>query len=103
MLRALEREPALLTDDGLDHDAKTAGVLAWVSIAGDLRALVNAIRPEDGEPAVPGYTLSPNSAMAAAAVIGRAHDAGGPGHDDGDACAELRKRLARHAAGRFTP
>jgi hypothetical protein len=38
-------------------------------------------------------TVSPNTAVAAAAAIRRGHEHGGPGHDDDDACEELARRL----------
>jgi hypothetical protein len=39
--------------------------------------------------------ISPNTATAAAQAIRRGHQ--GPGHDDGDACEELARRLDREA------
>jgi hypothetical protein len=37
--------------------------------------------------------ISPNTANAAAEAIRRGHQAGGPGHDDDDACLELARRV----------
>jgi hypothetical protein len=37
--------------------------------------------------------ISPNTAQAAAEAIRRGHRAGGPGHDDDDACLELARRV----------
>ena len=38
-------------------------------------------------------TISPNTARAAAEAIRRGHQAGGPGHDEDDACQELARRV----------